>query len=70
MQLVVGINLLSERLDLPEVSLVAILDANHRHAIQVEYNKKHGITPQTIQKAVRDEITRIKKLLPGVKWDR
>lgn len=97
--IVVGINLLREGLDLPEVSLVAILDADkegflrsrdaliqtigrtarnvngkvimygdkmtaamkaaigetdRRRAIQVAYNKKHGITPQTIVKAVHD----------------
>ncbi len=96
---VVGINLLREGLDLPEVSLVAILDADKegylrsetallqvmgraaRHAegkvimyadrmtgsmqraiaeverrrkIQEEYNVRHGITPQTIVKAVRE----------------
>ncbi|AQS57070.1 excinuclease ABC subunit UvrB [Novibacillus thermophilus] len=103
---VVGINLLREGLDLPEVSLVAILDADkegflrgeraliqtigraarnadgmvimyadtitesmqkaideteRRRQIQLEYNKKHGITPRTIQKAVRDviEATRV-----------
>ena len=98
----VGINLLREGLDIPEVSLVAILDAdkegflrsersliqtigraarntdgkvimyadeltdsmdkaisetNRRRAIQMRYNKEHGITPTTIKKAVRDLIT-------------
>ena len=97
----VGINLLREGLDLPEVSLVAILDAdkegflrsyvsliqtigraarnvsgkvimyadnitesmrkaidetNRRRKIQMEYNKKHGIKPETIRKAVKDLI--------------
>jgi len=97
----VGINLLREGLDLPEVSLVAILDAdkegflrsetsliqtigraarnvegkvimyadkitdsmakaisetNRRRKIQIEYNKKHGIVPSTVKKAVRDVI--------------
>jgi excinuclease ABC subunit B len=98
---VVGVNLLREGLDLPEVTLVAILDAdkegflrsetslvqtvgraarnvsgqvimyadnvtgsmqraieetNRRRDIQVRYNEEHGITPQTVQKAVRDLI--------------
>lgn len=168
--ILIGINLLREGLDLPEVSLIAILDAdkegflrsetaliqtigraarningkvlmyadnitdsmrraidetNRRRAIQVDYNEEHGITPVSIQKAVqevieskrvsdtkeyyglskkdvknvpldevmlmladlekemkqaaraldfehaaecRDEITRIKKLLPNAKW--
>lgn len=97
----IGINLLREGLDLPEVSLVAILDADkegflrsersliqtigraarnsegrvilygdkvtdsmdkaiketeRRRAIQIEYNEKYGITPQTIRKKVRDVI--------------
>ena len=97
----VGINLLREGLDIPEVSLVAILDAdkegflrsersliqtigraarntegrvimyadeltesmekaitetNRRRKLQEEYNKEHGITPQTIRKSVRDVI--------------
>ncbi len=97
----VGINLLREGLDLPEVSLVAVLDADkeglfrsetsliqtigraarnasgqvilyadtitrsmkaaideteRRRALQTAYNEKHGITPQTVQKAVRDLI--------------
>ncbi len=95
----VGINLLREGLDLPEVSFIAILDAdqqgflrsrdaliqtigraarnvnghvvlyadkmtdamtqamevtNRRRTIQQEHNKKHGITPKTIIKAVKD----------------
>jgi len=98
---IIGINLLREGLDLPEVSLVAVLDAdkegflrdetslmqttgraarnvsgkvimyadnvtdsmrraieetNRRRRIQQEYNKKHGITPKTVVKAVRDLI--------------
>ncbi|MDT2044946.1 excinuclease ABC subunit B [Priestia aryabhattai] len=97
----VGINLLREGLDIPEVSLVTILDADkegflrsersliqtigraarnanghvimyadritnsmeiamsetkRRRSIQEEYNEKHGITPQTIQKEVRGAI--------------
>ncbi|MCR8632437.1 excinuclease ABC subunit UvrB [Paenibacillus radicis (ex Xue et al. 2023)] len=101
----IGINLLREGLDLPEVSLVAILDADkegflraersliqtigraarnsngrvimygdkitdsmdkairetsRRRDIQIAYNEKHGITPQTIQKKVRDVIEAVK----------
>jgi excinuclease ABC subunit B len=97
----VGINLLREGLDIPEVSLVTILDADkegflrsersliqtigraarnsngkvimyadkmtdsmqkaldeteRRRTIQEEYNEKHGVTPTTIQKEIRDVI--------------
>jgi excinuclease ABC subunit B len=103
----VGINLLREGLDIPEISLVAILDAdkegflrsetsliqtigraarnsdghvimyadnmtdsmknaitetNRRRQIQQQYNEEHGITPQTIKKAVRDLISISKKV--------
>ena len=102
----VGINLLREGLDIPEISLVAILDAdkegflrsatsliqtigraarnsdghvimyadtitdsmktaidetNRRRKLQQAYNEEHGITPQTIRKAVRDLISISKK---------
>ena len=98
----VGINLLREGLDIPEISLVAILDAdkegflrsetsliqtigraarnaeghvimyadnmtdsmraaiqetNRRREMQNKYNEEHGITPQTIKKAVRELIS-------------
>ncbi len=103
----VGINLLREGLDIPEISLVAILDADkegflrsatsliqtvgraarnaqghvvmyadtitdsiqmtldetsRRRAIQQKYNEEHGITPQTIKKAVRDLISISKEI--------
>jgi excinuclease ABC subunit B len=95
----VGVNLLREGLDLPEVELIGILDAdkegflrsetsliqtigraarnaqgrvilyadnmtgsmeraiaetNRRRTVQMEYNKKHGITPKTIKKIIKD----------------
>jgi excinuclease ABC subunit B len=100
----VGINLLREGLDLPEVSLVAVLDAdkegylrsersliqtigraarnvngtvlmyadaitdsmrqaidetNRRRTIQQAYNRKHGITPQTIRKAIAEPLAAV-----------
>jgi len=99
--ILVGINLLREGLDLPEVSLVCILDADkegflrsqtsliqtagraarhvngevvlfadqitqsmaalisiseYRRTKQMEYNEKHGITPQTVQRAVQESL--------------
>ena len=44
----------------------AINETNRRRKIQQEYNEKHGITPTTIKKAVRDLI-RISKDVPQVK---
>jgi excinuclease ABC subunit B len=103
----VGINLLREGLDIPEITLVAILDADkegflrsetsliqtigraarnseghvimyadkmtdsmkvaieeteRRRKVQQAYNEEHGITPQTIQKSVRDLIAVSKKV--------
>ncbi|MDP3953653.1 MAG: excinuclease ABC subunit UvrB [bacterium] len=102
----VGVNLLREGLDLPEVSLVAILDADkegflrsetaliqtigraarnvngevlvyadnitgsvgravsetdRRRKIQIAHNKKHGITPRTIKKTIRDILPEINR---------
>jgi len=109
----VGINLLREGLDLPEVSLVAILDADkegylrsersliqtigraarnvggqvimyadkitgsmsraigetdRRRRIQSAFNQVHGITPQTVQKAVRDVIEATRAAESGVEY--
>ena len=103
----IGINLLREGLDIPEIAMVAILDADkegflrsatsliqtigraarnsegrvimyadkitdsmntaleetrRRREIQQKYNEEHGITPQTIRKAVRDLISISKKV--------
>ena len=66
----VGINLLREGLDIPEVSLIAILYADkitesmqeamdetaRRRSIQMEYNEKHGIVPKTIIKPIHDVV--------------
>ena len=104
---VVGINLLREGIDIPEVSLIAIMDAdkqgflrsersliqtigraarnangkvimyadtisdamnkamaetNRRRKIQIEYNNKNGIIPQTIKKEIREVISNVQKL--------
>lgn len=101
---IVGINLLREGIDIPEVSLIAIIDADkegflrssrsliqtigrcarnanghcimygdkitdsmayaiqetaRRRSIQEEYNRVHAITPQTIQKEIREVISNI-----------
>ena len=107
LDVLVGINLLREGLDIPEITLVAILDADkegflrsetsliqtigraarnaeghvimyadtmtdsmkaaieetkRRRQVQMEYNEKHGITPKTIHKSVRDLISISKKV--------
>lgn len=100
----IGINLLREGLDLPEVTLVGIMDADkegflrsarsliqivgraarnakskviffadrmtdsmrecidetdRRRAIQIEYNRKHGITPQTVIKSIPEDLRKV-----------
>ena len=104
--ILVGVNLLREGLDLPEVSLIGILDAdkegflrsetsliqiigraarnvegrvilyadnvtqsmeraisetNRRRILQIEYNKKHGITPKTIKKEIKNIIEQLQR---------
>ena len=85
----VGINLLREGLDIPEITLVAILDADKEGFLRSEtsliqtvgraarnaeghvimyadtINEAHGITPQTIKKAVRDLISITKEIKPA-----
>jgi len=108
----VGINLLREGLDLPEVSLVAIMDADRegflrsktsliqimgraarrieskvilyadgitgsmkgameevdrRRKRQLEYNKKHGITPRSIEKEIRAKLVQKKETIEDLK---
>ena len=109
---IVGINLLREGLDLPEVSLVAIMDADkegflrsktsliqimgraarrvdsqvilyadnstrsirsaieevdRRRKNQLEYNKKHGITPRSVEKIIRERLVKKVDILDDIK---
>ena len=54
--------------ELTESMEKAILETNRRRKIQEEYNKKHNITPKTIQKSVRDSISAIKQEDIGVEY--
>ena len=46
--------------ELTESMEKAISETNRRRKIQQEYNEKHGITPQTINKSIRDTISATK----------
>lgn len=110
----IGVNLLREGLDLPEVTLVAVLDAdkegflrsetsliqtigraarnvegtvilyadtitgsmqraidetNRRRALQAEFNRRHGVSPQTVQKEVRDTVRSYEIAEPAAEYD-